>query len=323
MSARFHTATVADTTPTAFGHEVLQGLGQARKTLPCAWLYDHRGSELFEDITRLPEYYPTRAEIRLLTQCAPHIAERAGPGVTLVEFGSGSSRKTPLLLSALASPSAYVPVDISEQFLLESAASLRVRFPGLPVQPVVGDFHTLRQLPPAAGAGRRLGFFPGSTIGNCDPHEAVELLSTFARLLGPQALLVVGADATQDPRLLLPAYDDAQGVTAAFNHNLLARINRELGGTFNDANFRHESRYDAQKQRVEMHLVSRCAQRARVLGCEFEFAAGESIHTESSYKYGPVKFQALARHAGWSPLALWMDGAEASRFTVYLFKRSA
>lgn len=319
LAPRFDSARTEDT---AFGREVLLGLSQAGKTLPCTWLYDHRGSQLFEDITRLPEYYPTRAEIRLLRHCAPRIAELAGPGATVVEFGSGSSRKTPLLLSALVSPAAYVPIDISKQFLLEAAESLKLRFPDLPVVPVVSDFHALKQLPPLSLSGRRLGFFPGSTIGNSAPNEAIELLSTFARLLGPDALLAVGADATQDPRLLLPAYDDAQGVTAAFNHNLLVRINRELAGNFNDANFRHESRYDAQKQCVEMHLVSRCAQRVEVLGREFEFAAGESIHTESSYKFGPVKFQALAKHAGWSPVQLWMDDAEASRFTVYLFKRS-
>jgi dimethylhistidine N-methyltransferase len=309
-----------DTADTAFGRDVLSGLSQPQKQVPCMWLYDDRGSELFEDITLLPEYYPTRAEIRILERSAPLIARFAGPQATLVEFGSGSGRKTPLVLSALQSPAAYVPVDVSARILLESVIGLQARFPHIAMHPLVADFHRLKRLPGMKPAGRRLGFFPGSTIGNCAPEEAVDLLGNFARLLGPDALLAVGADATQDPQQLLPAYDDSRGVTATFNHNLLRRINRELAGTFDDVGFRHEARYDALRQRVEMHLVSRYAQRVRVLGHEFRFARGESIHTESSYKFGPIKFQALARRAGWTPLALWMD--EASRFTVYLFERS-
>jgi dimethylhistidine N-methyltransferase len=314
------THALVDTADTAFGRDVLFGLSQAQKQVPCTWLYDHRGSELFEDITFLPEYYLTRAEVRILERAAPRIAEAAGRGATLVEFGSGSSRKTPVLLAALDSPAAYVPIDISAQFLLESVVGLQGRFPGIPMHPLVADFHALRSLPGMKTPGRRLGFFPGSTIGNGTQEEAVDLLGTFARLLGPNALLAVGADATQDPNLLLPAYDDRQGVTAAFNHNLLRRINRELAGTFDDVGFRHEARWDAVRQRVEMHLVSRYAQRVQVLGHEFRFRRGESIHTESACKFGPIKFQALAGRAGWTPLALWMD--DASRFTVYLFERA-
>ncbi|WP_280155113.1 L-histidine N(alpha)-methyltransferase [Piscinibacter sp. XHJ-5] len=314
------THALLDTADTAFGRDVLFGLSQPQKQVPCTWLYDHRGAELFEDITLLPEYYPTRAEVRILERSASLMAHFAGPQATLVEFGSGSSRKTPLLLSALESPAAYVPIDISAQVLLESVVGLQGRFPHIRMNPLVADFHKLKRLPGMKSAGRRLGFFPGSTVGNCGPEEAVDLLGKFARMLGPDALLAVGADATQDPRLLLPAYDDSRGVTAAFNHNLLWRINRELAGTFDDVGFRHEARYDAVRQRVEMHLVSRHAQRVQVLGHEFRFARGESIHTESSYKFGPIKFQALAKRAGWTPLALWMD--DASRFTVYLFERS-
>ena len=314
------TAALLDTADSDFGRDVLFGLSQVQKEVPCTWLYDHRGSELFEDITLLDEYYPTRAELRILRYCTPQIAQAAGPGATVVEFGSGSSRKTPLLLSALEAPAAYMPIDISSQFLMESVVGLQGVFPRLPIQPVFGDFHSLKSLPNLQGRGRRLGFFPGSTIGNCTPEEAVDLLGRFARLLGPDALLAISADATQDPKLLLPAYDDSRGVTAAFNHNLIGRINRELAGTFDDAGFRHEARYDALKQRVEMHLVSRYAQRVQVLGHEFRFARGESIHTENSYKFGPIKFQALAMRAGWTPLALWMD--DRSRFTVYLFERT-
>jgi dimethylhistidine N-methyltransferase len=314
------TAALLDTADSDFGRDVLLGLSRKQKQVPCTWLYDHRGSELFEDIATLPEYYPTRAEVGILRRAARHIAHAAGQGVTLVEFGSGASRKTPLVLSALESPAAYVAVDISAQFLRESVVGLQGLFPCTPMHPLVADFHTLKALPGVDSGGRRLGFFPGSTIGNCTPEEAVDLLGTFARVLGPDGLLLVGADATQDPRLLLPAYDDRQGVTATFNHNLLRRINRELAGTFDDMGFRHEARYDAALQRVEMHLVSRYAQRVHVLGHDFRFARGESLHTESSHKWSPIKFQALVQRAGWTPLALWMD--DASRFTVYLLARS-
>jgi L-histidine Nalpha-methyltransferase len=314
------TTALLDSADTEFGRDVLFGLSQPQKQVPCTWLYDDRGSELFEDITALPEYYPTNAEIRLLGHCAAQIAEVAGARATVVEFGSGSSRKTPLLLSALDQPAAYLPIDISPRYLMESVVGMQLRFPNLLVRPVVADFRSLRELPARRDDARRLGFFPGSTIGNCTPEEAVDLLGGFARLLGPESLLAVGADGTQDPKLLLPAYDDSRGVTAAFNHNLLRRINHELAGSFDDLGFRHEVRYDAASQRVEMHLVSRYPQRVDVLGQPFRFARGESIHTESSYKYGPIQLQALAKRGGWTPLALWMD--ERTRFTVYLFERT-
>ena len=314
------TAALLDTADTAFERDVLLGLSQPQKQVPCTWLYDARGCELFEDIALLPEYYPTRAEVRILERAAPLIAHIAGPQATLVEFGCASNRRTPLILSALASPAAYVPIDTSAPFLLESVVRLQGRFPRIPMHPLVADFHTLKALPGMKGGGPRLGFFPGATIGNCMPEEAVDLLGTFARLLGRDGLLAIGADATQDPNLLLPAYGDRQGVTAALNHNLLGRINRELAGTFDDVGFRYEVRYDAALQRVEMHLVSRYAQRVQLLGHEFRFARGESLRTQSSYKLGTTKFQALAQRAGWTPLALWMD--EVSRFAVYLFERS-
>jgi dimethylhistidine N-methyltransferase len=315
------TAALLDTADSDFGRDVLLGLSLQQKQVPCHWLHDHRGTELFEDIAMLPEHYPTRAEVRILRRAARHVAHAAGPRATMVEFGSGSMRKTPLVLSALDSPAAYVAVDVSAPFLRESAVGLQGLFPRIPMRPLVADVHALKALPEMQSAGgRRLGFFPGSTIGNCTPEEAVDLLGTFARVLGPDGLLLVGADATQDPRLLIPAYDDRQGVTATFNHNLLRRINRELAGTFDDMGFRHEARYDAALQRVEMHLVSRYAQRVQVLGHDFRFTRGESLHTQSAHKWSPIKFQALAQRAGWTPLALWMD--DASRFTVYLLARS-
>jgi len=306
--------------PSDFARDVLEGLAGPRKRIPCTWLYDHAGSALFEQITRLDEYYPTRTEVWLLERCAVQIAQAAGPGVTLIELGSGSSRKTPLLLEALAAPAAYVPIDISAQFLAESVLPLRARFPQLPMLPLATDFTRLQALPPQLPRGsRRLVFFPGSTIGNFTPEAAVALLQRIACAAGPDALLVVGADATQDPAVLLPAYDDRQGVTAAFNKNLLTRINRELGGTFSLSAFEHQARWNATAQRVEMHLVSRYTQAVHVLARPFHFAMGESIHTENAYKHTLMRFQQLAAQAGWAPLQLWMDGR--SRFAVHVFER--
>lgn len=306
----------------AFARDVLAGLARTQKSIPCTWLYDHRGSALFEQITTLPEYYPTRTETWILERCAAQIAAEAGPRAVVVELGSGSSRKTPLLLAALDAPSLYVPVDISAQFLAESVAALRPRFPALAIEPLVADFTRLGALPVLArGApgARRLVFFPGSTIGNFVPEAAVALLERVGTAVGRGALMVVGADATHDPALLIPAYNDAQGVTAAFDKNLLLRINRELGGDFAPSAFRHQARWDAQHQRVEMHLVSEYTQRVSVLGHAFRFAAGESIHTENSYKYGLVRFQALAQRAGWAQRQLWMDGQ--SRFALHVLER--
>jgi len=212
-----------------------------------------------------------------------------------------------------------VPIDISANALALATRSLRARFPALRVEPQVADFTTLDTLPPPVRGGRQLLFFPGSTIGNFTPDEASALLERLGRAAGPQALLVVGADPTRDPALLLPAYDDAAGVTAAFNKNLLVRINRELNADFAPSAFRHVARFNAAAQRVEMHLVSEYTQRVHVLGREFRFAMGESIHTESSYKYGVMRLQALAHRAGWSQLQLWTDSA--GRFAVHVFER--
>ena len=303
----------------SFARDVVAGLSAATKRLPCTWLYDHRGSELFEAITRVPEYYPTRTEILILQSCAGQIAALAGPRATVIELGSGSSRKTPLLLAALDAPALYMPVDISAQYLQESVQGLQVQFARLSMRPLVADFTRPLALPPRhAGDGRRLVFFPGSTIGNFAPDAAVPLLRQIGQAAGAGALLVLGADATQDPAVLLPAYDDAQGVTAAFNKNLLVRINRELGADFDPEAFRHEARFDAAQRRVEMHLVSLREQRVRLLGRSIGFAAGESIHTENSYKHGPTRLEALAGRAGWTARQLWMDAH--SRFAVHVFE---
>lgn len=332
MSAVFDVATRSAANGAATGPDIVQraqlardvlaGLGRPHKSIPCTWLYDHRGSQLFEQITQVPEYYPTRNETWILERCATQIAQAAGPGATVIELGSGSSRKTPLLLGALEAPAAYVPIDISAQFLAESAATLQARFPRLRIEPLVADFTRITSLPPLAAApltGRRVVFFPGSTIGNFMPEEAGGLLERIGQAVGPDALMVVGADATRDPAVLLAAYDDSAGVTAAFDKNLLVRINRELGADFKLDAFRHESRWNAAEQRVEMHLVSLRTQRVTLLGRSFRLAVGESIHTESSYKYSLVRFQAIARRAGWSHRQLWMDGQ--SRFAVHVLAR--
>ena len=300
--------------------DVLAGLALPHKSIPCTWLYDHRGSQLFERITQLPAYYPTRNETWILERCAAQIGAAAGPGATLIELGSGSSRKTPLLLAALDAPAAYMPIDISAQFLAESVAALRAQFPALAIEPLVADFTRLTALPQLAPRrGRRVVFFPGSTIGIFTPEQASALLERIGQAAGPDALLVVGADSTRDPRVLIPAYDDDEGITAAFNKNLLVRINRELGADFNLSAFRHEARWNSAEQRVEMHLVSVYTQRVTLLGRSFRFAVGESIHTESSYKHSLVKLQAIARRAGWSHQQLWMDGQ--SRFGVHVLQR--
>lgn len=324
-------ATQAAATRAAFARDVLAGLADAPKSIPCTWLYDHRGSELFEEITQLAEYYPTRTERLILERCAAQIAQAAGPGATVVELGSGSSRKTPILLGALEAPAAYLPIDISAEFLDQSVRVLQAHFPRLPIHPVVADFTQINALPELArvqrvqgargveGGGRRVVFFPGSTIGNFTPDDAVRLLDRIGQAVGPDALMVVGADPTHDPAVLIPAYDDARGVTAAFNKNLLVRINRELQGNFSLSAFRHEARFNTEHQRVEMHLVSRYTQRVTVMGRLFMFAAGESVHTENSYKYGLVKFQAMARRAGWSHRQFWVDGQ--SRFAVHVLER--
>jgi len=313
---------------TQFAADVLQGLSRPQKTLPCAWLYDMRGSELFVEITRLAEYYPTRSEIGILTRNAADIAARIGPGASLIEFGSGSSHKTPLLLGALQAPAAYVPIDISAEFLYESLKPLQARFPDVRFEPLVADFSKPEQMRPLRkllpGTGPKVGFFPGSTIGNFTPPEATLFLRQAADALGPGALMVIGVDSTTDSTVLVPAYDDARGVTAQFNLNLLVRINRELNGDFRLGDFRHEARFNAEQSRIEMHLVSLRDQEVWVLGKRFVFRAGETIHTENSYKYAERKFAQLAQAAGWREVGKWMEpGDERGHFGVHLLQNAA
>lgn len=288
-----------------FADAVLTGLSSSPKSIPSRFFYDAAGSDLFEQITRLVEYYPTNAEITLLRDHGSEMADLAGPGVALVEFGSGSSRKTDLLIEALNDLACYVPIDISDAALAGAATRLRGRFPDLRVLPVHGDFSANLRLPKAARTPRKLGFFPGSTIGNLARAEARLFLAGCRALLGANGAFLVGVDLKKDTGILLPAYNDAQGITAAFNLNLLARINRELGGSFDPDGFAHEAIYNDAEGRIEMHLRSLGKCRVRVLGESFDFAEGETIHTENSHKYSVEEFQALARSAGWRPVRAW------------------
>jgi L-histidine N-alpha-methyltransferase len=291
----------------AFRADVLAGLALRQKAIPARWFYDRVGSELFEAITALPEYYPTRVETGLLEAHAAEVGAIAGAGRVVVEFGSGSSTKTPHLLGQVA-PAAYVPVDISGDFLRDSATALAERFPNLRVIPVERDFTVPLRLPDAVAALPKLGFFPGSTIGNFAPGAAVDLLRAMAATLGPGALLLIGIDRVKDKRILIPAYNDAAGVTAAFNLNLLHRINRELDGTIPIDAFAHSARWVEGPSRIEMHLVAERPVAFEVAGVPFSMAAGETIHTENSHKYGSRDARLLLRAGGWEPVAEWVDG---------------
>ncbi|MBA2126548.1 L-histidine N(alpha)-methyltransferase [Hyphomicrobium methylovorum] len=295
---------------TAFAKSVHAGLSKTQKTLPCRYLYDARGSRLFERITGLAEYYPTRTEAAILRANAEEICAPIGENELLVEFGSGSSVKTEILLDRIASRVAYVPIDVSRSALEDARARLARRYRTLDVRPIVADFSQPVSLPPDLRSRRKTGFFPGSTIGNLAPDDAIELLKTFRHSLGENGRLIVGVDLKKDPAVLVSAYDDASGVTAAFNRNLLKRINRELGGSFDEDGFSHRAIYDANRGRIEMHLVSTRRQDALVAGRRFRFESGETIHTENSYKYSVEQFRDAAVKAGWSPRGLWTDDAE-------------
>ena len=290
-----------------FAAGVLEGLSKRRKSLPSRFLYDARGSELFEEITRLPEYYPTRTETAILEANAAEIVNGVPDGGVLIEFGSGSSLKTELLLRELPGLGAYAPIDVSQSALRDAELRLASRFPGIDVCPILGDFSQLLTLPPRIARSDKTGFFPGSTIGNFEPREAVRLLSHFRALLSPGGRLIVGVDLQKDAQTLLNAYDDAAGTTGAFNLNLLERINRELGGTFDLTAFRHRAFFNADESRIEMHLESVRDQEVLIGGRRFSFRAGESIHTENAYKYSIAAFQDLARAANWLPRRLWTD----------------
>jgi len=297
----------ADAMQDDFATEVLNGLSRRPRAIPCRFLYDARGSELFERITELEDYYPTRTEIGLLERYAPDIAELAGAGVVIVEFGSGSSRKTEILIAALPALAAYVAIDISAAALSEAATRLRARFPDLEVVTVTGDFNDAMDLPASLAATRKLGFFPGSTIGNLGNEEAISFLSNARERLGPDGALLLGVDLKKPESILVPAYDDSEGVTAAFNLNLLTRINRELGGSFDPTKFAHEAIYNAEAGRVEIYITSREDQEVTVLGQSFAFARGERIHTENSHKYAIEDITAMAEAAGWTHARAWVD----------------
>jgi dimethylhistidine N-methyltransferase len=313
-----HLLRVRPTLPAAsidFARELIAGLRQQPRSVSPKFFYDAAGSALFEQICELPEYYPTRTEIGILTERASDIARCIGPRAELVEFGAGAVRKVRLLLDALEEPLRYTPIDISGEHLLASAASLREAYPTLDVLPVVADFSGALTLPPPpAAAAARVGFFPGSSIGNFSPDEALRLLQRMAPWLAGGGLLI-GVDLVKDPAELHAAYNDAAGVTAAFNLNLLARANRELDADFDLTRFAHYAFYNPLQQRIEMHLLSRGAQTVTVAGERFSFAEGESLHTENSYKYTVDGFNALAREAGFMPEAVWCD--EQRRFAVH------
>ncbi|HJZ31300.1 MAG TPA: L-histidine N(alpha)-methyltransferase [Hyphomicrobiaceae bacterium] len=298
-----------------FASAVIGGLSRPQKALPCRYFYDARGSELFEEITHLPEYYPTRTEMGILNAHAGEMTESLPNAGVLVEFGSGSSRKTEILLRQLPRLSAYVMIDVSQTALDGAKARLAEHFPELDVRAIVGDFSFPVALPADLQPRPKTGFFPGSTIGNLTPADAERLLRIFRVALAPAGRLIIGADLKKDARTLVLAYDDPAGVTAAFNLNLLARINRELGADFDLAAFQHEAIYNPRHGRIEMYLVSRTQQQVTVGEHRFTFRPGETIHTENSYKYTIDQFRELARAADWLPRRVWTD--EDNMFSVH------
>lgn len=303
-----------------FRADVLAGLERRPRAIPARWFYDRRGSELFEAITDLPEYYPTRTETQILRDHCSDVARIVGAGRAVVEFGSGSSTKTPLLLRCVE-PAAYVPIDISGDFLRDSARALSQGFPDLTVLPFEADFMRPLTLPAAVADMPKLGFFPGSTIGNMIPLMAVDLLRAMRMSLGLGAMLLIGMDRIKDEATLVSAYDDAAGVTAAFNMNLLDRINRELAGTIPLGAFRHVARWNDDRARIEMHLEATRDTAFTVDGRAFAIQAGETIHTENSHKYGPRDARILLRSGGWTPIGEWTD--PEGKFGLYLAEAQA
>lgn len=299
----------------AFRNDVLAGLRGRPRAIPARWLYDRRGSELFEEITLLPEYYPTRTEMAILERAGPDLATRVGPGLAVVEFGAGAATKTRTLLRWLK-PAGWIPIDISGDFLRQSAQTLGGEFPGLRIHPVEADFTRPVRLPAAIAGLPRLGFFPGSTIGNLTAERAVDLLRDMRATLGPGSRLLIGIDRIKSPDVLIAAYDDAQGVTAEFNRNLLTRINRELEGDIPVDAFRHVARWNDAAARVEMHLEALRDVRFSIAGETFGMDAGETIHSENSHKYCARSARFLLRAGGFIPVAEWTD--DQDRFALLL-----
>jgi dimethylhistidine N-methyltransferase len=301
-----------------FEADVIEGLSQAQKTIPCRWLYDERGSKLFEDITLLPEYYPTRTETGILSQCAPEIASHIGPQATVVEYGAGASVKTRILIDALEQLSTYIPVDISAEFLHSSAETLQEAYPELKIEPVVADFFTPVDLSKTLATGVRVGFFPGSTIGNLDGAEVVEFMRRTRSDLGVGSRFILGVDLIKNLNILIPAYDDTAGVTSEFNLNLLKRVNRELGANFDLSSFTHEARWNEEASSIEMHLVSTRDQTVGLSGKTFTFLEGETVHTENSRKFDIDVLQGTIAECGWQLSRSWTD--KDNLFSVLLFK---
>jgi dimethylhistidine N-methyltransferase len=305
-----------------FKNDVLQGLRQRPKWLDAKYFYDATGSTLYDEICELPEYYPYRTELSILPAITAEL--RQGDDIhEIVEFGAGSLHKIRILLAGIDTVRRFVPIDISAAHLDAACAQLMAEFAGVDIRPLASDFTAIRALPEntglQAGAGR-IGFFPGSTIGNFGPAEALELLQNFRAVLGPGARLLIGVDRKKAASLLHRAYNDERQITARFNLNLLHRINRELGADFDPAGFEHYAFYNPAQGRVEMHLVSKAPQQVRVAGCVFHFERGESIHTENSYKYSDTEFRRMAHSAGWTIAKRWTDPDEL--FTVYLLQHA-
>ncbi|HSH72964.1 MAG TPA: L-histidine N(alpha)-methyltransferase [Methylophilaceae bacterium] len=305
-----------------FAEEVIEGLSLAQKSLSCKWFYDETGSRLFEQITKTAEYYPTRVETRLLVDVVKEVAQLIPNLATVIEPGSGSSIKTRILLESQPLLKKYIPIDISEDFLLETAITLKHDFPELVIQPLVADFTASMAPLELDKKSEHLVFFPGSTIGNFDPNEAKQLLRNIHHLAGENAWLLIGVDMTQDGDKLLAAYNDANGITAQFNKNMLVRANRELEADFNVAKFAHRAIFNQSEHRVEMHLVSQQAQDVQIQGYAFHFNAGETIHTENCYKYSRRSFEAIAHECGWAIFQCWEDKTESS-FGVFLLKAAS
>ena len=290
-----------------FARDVLAGLSADVKTLPSSWLYDERGSALFEEITKLDEYYLTRAETSILRERQSDIADFVESGAILIEYGAGAGVKTELVLAGLRHPRGYVPIDIADAFLAETSKRIASRFPSLWVRPIERNFLDVFEIPFDGSGGGRTGFFPGSTMGNLNASEAKTLLTQMGRHLGDDGRAIIGVDLQKNVDMLLRAYDDSAGVTAAFNLNLLERINIELGADFRLEQFEHAARWNEIEKAVEMHLVSLCDQRVTLCGRTFNFKASETIHTESSRKYTAESFERLARSGGWRVAEAWQD----------------
>jgi dimethylhistidine N-methyltransferase len=299
----------------AFLADVLAGMSRPQKSIPSRWLYDKRGSELFEEITGLDEYYPTRTETDILWRHAEEMAALCGENAVLLEYGAGAGLKFEILVSALKAPQMYVPIDIAGEFLDETVARIREEFQRLPTRPIIADFTTDFDIPADVPVVRRAAFFPGSTIGNLDSTEVVTFLRRMRLHVGPGGKAIIGVDLRKDIKTLIAAYDDRRGVTAAFNLNLLARTNRELGADFDIEQFAHEARWNEHESAIEMHLVSLSTQVVTIADRYFVFDQGETIHTESSRKYDVAGFISIAQRCGWRTAAVWTD--PAMRFAVF------